>query len=234
MENDLLKNVKAVVFDFGNTLINTRKAIKEADDLVFETLSKKYGVKKIKLANEFTKIKMGMGNIYSKDRSEWIRLISNRLKIDIKEEDIKSSSELFHNYILNNTEVDKDAERVLTYIKSGGKKLGLLTTRDTKKNFKMRRINQTSFYRLFDAMLIAEEGNTTTKNDASAFIKIAKMLKEVPSNILMIGDDPTADIGNAKMAGMHTALLDKYTPISPIDHNPDVVIKELTDLLVLL
>lgn len=228
---------KGVVFDFDNTLVDTKTTISEAYHRVFSDIAEKFDVDKTKLISEANlfqeeQIKGLAQSKVSYDHAGWIPLIAERLSIRLDEKEKEYYKQAFYSYVLNNQKFSEKTEELLKELKKKGKKLALLSERDAVQGLKAERINKVPFHSYFDVIVIAGETIPFTKvrDGAKAFIETAKLLELNTSDIVMVGDRLDLDIQNAKESGMKAVLFTGYTKSQEIStYEPDLVINNIAE-----
>lgn len=233
-------DVQAVIFDFDNTLVNTRQAIENAYKDIFADMSEKYKVDKGALWSEIIRIEQE--KVHNPDKTKnnyhrraWFKIMAKNLNIKFSKKDLDRYLDMFYSSIKNNIEFSEHTENVLKTIKSSGRKLALLTERDdSMPGFKQERIKHLSFSKHFDVIVVAGETVPERKLETAAFSKTAEMLGTEPEKILMIGDRLDIDIENGKEAGFRTALINSYDDPRIGKYTPDYVISDIREVLKLI
>ncbi len=228
--------VKALIFDFDNTLVDTHSAINAAYDFLFDKISKKYNIPEEKLFDEahwaeqdlITNVPLER-RLY--DRKMVIKKMSDELSLGITEEELNQFGETFYRFIKEKIYFPEYTEDTLKTLKARGKKLGLLTDTDAKPGFKKERLDEIGFTRLFDVVMIAGETIPQRKNSPIPFIELARLLGEQPSDIAAVGDRMDADVQNAKESGMKAILMDAFLKPNEGRYTPDYIIHDIRELL---
>lgn len=228
---------KGVVFDFDNTLVDTKTTVSEAYNRVFSEMAEKFNVDKEKLiseANVFQQEKIAelSKSKTSYDHAEWIPLIASRESIKLGEEEKEHYKQVFYNYVLENQKFSSKTEGLLRKLKQEGKKLALLSERDSVNGLKAERINRVPFHNYFDIIVIAGETIpfSKAKDGVKPFIETAKLLGLSTKDIIMVGDRPDLDIQNAKESGMKAVLFTGYIRSNENSkYEPDLIINDISD-----
>ncbi|MGI9275531.1 MAG: HAD family hydrolase [Endozoicomonas sp.] len=84
--------------------------------------------------------------------------------------------------------------------------------------------------RYFDFAIRAEEYNSE-KPEPTLFLKALEMSGAEPGQTLHVGDCLNADVSGARALGINTAWFNPGQKDLPPEHQPDVVIRSLTELL---
>jgi FMN phosphatase YigB (HAD superfamily) len=228
---------KGVVFDFDNTLVDTKTTISEAYEAVFSDIAEKFNIDKEKLISEADsfqeeKIRELAASKASYDHADWIPLIAEKESIKLNENEKQYYKNMFYSYVLNNQKFSSKTEGLLENLRKEGKKLALLSERDSVSGLKAERINKVPFHSYFDVVVIAGETIpfSKTRDGIKPFVETAKLLGLNTKDIVMIGDRLDLDIQNAKEAGMKAVLFTGYKESSEVSkYKPDLVINNLAD-----
>ncbi|MCL4398677.1 HAD hydrolase-like protein [Candidatus Parvarchaeota archaeon] len=228
---------KGVVFDFDNTLVDTKTTINEAYEKVFSEIAEKFNVDKAKLiseANRFQEEKMKelAQSKSSYNHADWIPLIAEGASIKLNEKEKEHYKQIFYSHVLNNQKFSDKTEGLLKELKREGKKLALLSERDSVEGLKAERINKVPFRGYFDVVVIAGETVpfTKSKDGIKPFVETAKLLGFGTNDIVMIGDRLDLDIQNAKESGMKTVLFTGYAKSQEKGkYEPDLVISDISE-----
>jgi HAD superfamily hydrolase (TIGR01549 family) len=231
-------DVDTVIFDFDNTLVDTRKAIQEAYNEIFSEINQKYGASPerlmIEIRNIEEEVKSNSGNLDRKhfDRTRYFEVLSERLKLNISSQDIKKYADSFYNMIIKKSEPFPNVESVLPALKARGKRLGLVSEgSESRPGYKSRHISHFSFSKYFDFIVVAGETIPEHKTSPLIFAKIIQQYNLNPSRTVVIGDRMDMDIENAMENGMHAILFVGRADPRRGKHKPDFKIDDLNELL---
>ncbi len=237
MADKSISKIRAVAFDFDNTLVNTEKAMADAYAKIVAKIHIKYNVKEEALTEELARIQREFLNKKEKskedyDRRYWFQKLSNDLKIGISKEDIEEYRRIFYSHLRDEITFSEHTGDVLKNIKDSGKKLAILTEADPAlPGFKQERLNKFPFYPLFDLSIIAGETIPEHKTQPEAFVKVTELLHMNPENVAFVGDSPEIDVKNAKEAGMIVILLLSYSENENPQFEPDYTAHSITGIL---
>lgn len=233
-------DIRAVIFDFDNTLVDTHGAIKKAYDKIFEDMSRKHRVEKTVLLDEINRVGFAMVNNVDKtkqnyDRGRWFELMSKNLGLGLSKKEINHYKDIFYSYIKDEIEFSQNTDGVLAEIKARGKKLALLTERDdVMTGLKQQRVERMPFFKHFDLVVVAGDTIPESKKEPAAFSKTLELLQVAPKHSLMIGDRIDIDIEHGGEIGMHTAFFKSYAdPADPKQgkYKPDYIISDVREVL---
>ncbi|MCL4398914.1 HAD family hydrolase [Candidatus Parvarchaeota archaeon] len=234
MEKKGKREFGAVIFDFDDTLVNTKKAVEDAYEIILSDISQKYGIDKGKLKESLSEIQKEMesraSNKRDYDRANWFRTISGRLGIGMTEEDIQKYADIFYSSVRDNVGFHNKTEDILIAIKRKGKKLVLFTDKDAIKGQKKARLDKLAFVKHFDLIVISGETIPERKSDPASFHKVREMIGMSAGEIIMIGDRPDMDIDNAKIEGMSAALFRGYSKHDLCKYTPDFILESIEEV----
>ncbi|MCL4376515.1 HAD hydrolase-like protein [Candidatus Parvarchaeota archaeon] len=228
---------KGVVFDFDNTLVDTKKTILEAYTKVFSEMAEKFNVDKERLISEADafqqeKIRELAESKASYNHADWIPLIAEKGSIKLNEKEKEYYKQVFYSYVIENQKFSSETEELLKELKKDGKKLALLSERDSISGLKAERINKVPFHKYFDVVVIAGETIpfSKAKDGAKPFIETARLLGLSTKDIIMVGDRRDLDIQNAKESGMKAVLFTGYNNSQEkCNYEPDLVISDISE-----
>ncbi|EFD92911.1 MAG: hypothetical protein BJBARM5_0284 [Candidatus Parvarchaeum acidophilus ARMAN-5] len=229
------KEIKGVIFDLDNTLIDIHNTVKNADDAVFEEIKKDFKQINYQLFREFIdKTNKEFKTIpYDKRNIQLFYEIFARVSsVELEQKHIEKYSNIFEEYFLRRLEFTDEADETIKKLKKAGLKIGLLTGEGLYPGSKTKTISNIEFIHHFDITVIAKVNIAESKEEVEAFVKTASMLELKPSEIIFVGDMPEIDIDNAKKAGMMAVLFDKYNVKKGRKKifEPDYIIETMKDL----
>jgi HAD superfamily hydrolase (TIGR01549 family) len=204
--------IKAVIFDFGQTLVDSangfRTAEKEAQDKLFANLG-------LTVREDFLAIYRRLRKEFH-DRSNFSR---NSLWQEVYyyycvavDSDLLVSWETeYWETVKNYTTLFPEVTGVLDSLRSHYE-IALITNTQGQKAIGTHRINlYPELENFFKVIIVAGEGGTPTKPDPRPFHQCLDKLGILPSEAVYIGDDWRIDICGAKDAGMHAIWLKHHT-----------------------
>jgi len=199
--------VKAIIFDFDDTLERYKPAKHHAEDEVGEYFYKKYNIKHV--AEMFDNIDMsytikGMRekNIRLYKRELWFKTLFERLGMKPKRNEIKKLCDIYWKAIQNHAAMMPDAKQVLSKLKKNFK-LVIMSDSDGNKKTKMKRLRKLGVVNYFD-LIVTGDDVKTTKPDKRFYDYIFRKLKIKSCDCVMVGDKPEFDLKLAKKLGMKT------------------------------
>jgi len=208
------REVKAVIFDLDDTLIDAQKGFRKAHEKITQMIDehlkqKKLNLKKPQILREIRSFDDKMNREVKYDRDKWWQTIVNNLGVNVALSKVfirKLTMAYWHTYV-RSSKPYRDTLSTLHYLKKNGLLLGLLSDTDGLKGMKRWRISKLPFTHLFDSIVIAGEDTAETKPSPEPYELIAGKLGVTASECVFVGDRPFTDIKGAKIAGMKTVLL---------------------------
>lgn len=232
----LFEDIKAVLFDLDETLIDAEAGLREAHDRISETLSTFF---------EQNGVQMGVSLLHSKmklfddrmnresryDRDEWWPILISEVRSDliVSQGFARALTIEYWNAYSQYSPPYSDTITTLNHLRRHGYKLGLVTDTDGTPGLKAQRINKLSFRDFFSVVIVAGEDTPELKPNPTPFLKASESLGITNQSSVFVGDKPFTDIAGAKAAGMKTIHVRRREWNSNVE--ADVTIESLTDLV---
>ena len=226
--------IKAVIFDFGQTLVDSaggfRKAEKEAQERLFAKLG-------LTVREDFLALYRRYRQEFH-DRSNFSRsalwqevfyYYCVAVDLDLL---VRWETEYWET-VRNHTTLFSEAKDVLAALLSRYE-IALITNTQGQRSTGNHRISlYPELENFFSVIIVAGEGGTPTKPDPRPFHECLEKLGILPSEAVYVGDDWRIDICGARDAGMHAIWLKHHTVQRnwPEVDNPGPVITRLDELL---
>ena len=226
--------IKAVIFDFGQTLVDSAKgfrtAEKEAQDKLFTNLG-------LTVRKDFLAIYRRLRKEFH-DRSNFSR---NSLWQEVfyyycvaVDSDLLVRWETeYWETVKNHTTLFPEAKAVLDSLRTRYQ-IALITNTQGQKATGTHRISlYPELENFFKTVIVAGEGGTPPKPDPKPFQQCLDKLGILPAEAVYIGDDWRIDICGARDAGLHAIWLKHHTVQRnwPQVEDPVPVITSLEELL---
>lgn len=223
------EEIKAILFDLDDTLVNSKKAEYNAI-CEFKKLYSVFGeVKDNDIAQIWNNITMKNYEKYHKGEISFEELRTKRMKelftnysINISKEDAKNKFKDYQKNYEKNWILFDDAEEALKTLKSKYK-LVILSNGDGKQQRK--KIEYTGLNKYFTNIVISSEVGYS-KPEKEIFDIACRMVNLEPKNCVMIGDKYKVDIEGAINAGMHGIWVNRKNEHS----NYEYQIEELNEI----
>jgi putative hydrolase of the HAD superfamily len=190
-----VKKVRAVVFDYDNTLVNETYWIKKRWEKTNDFVEKKYNL--INYSKAFWK------NFYSQDQTLKTNIVDKTLS-DV-DANISSVNEIvrFFKEVIVEERLIKHSLECLGHLKKNNYLIGLIT--NGKRLTHENRLKKANLFQLFDIILY---GDKTPKPSTRPFIKCADELNIDLNNMVYVGDDYINDYLASQSAGCIPILFD--------------------------
>ena len=229
------KEIKGVIFDLDNTILNSSKIIDDANKEVINEMKRDFDEISEDFFNEMhakTDIEYKKIEPSYRHKELFYELFAKASGFDMDREKIRKYSDTFEEVLLTRMEFTEGIEEVIDAIKNNGLKMGLLTGEGMYTGLKRKTLEKIGFMEKFDVKIIAREGIPESKSDPGAFKRTAGLMGLKPDEVLFIGDVPEVDIDNAKSAGMFTVLFDRYnTEKGRVSKSvPDYIIEDMKQI----
>ncbi|MDW8063128.1 MAG: HAD family hydrolase [Candidatus Caldarchaeum sp.] len=229
-----LGRIRAVLFDYDNTLVDSASTLPLAQrrvaEMVVSHLGNSVDVQQVyKVLARVEEIVERMGLL---DRDKiWMHVL-NEMGIDFRvdEELLREWSIAYWREYMKGPLFPETVHVLETLSKRYA--LGMVTNTDGLPGIKSMRLEKSGLLKYFKVVIIAGEDVKEIKPSPVPFLRAAELLDVEPVECVMVGDDPVNDIGGAKAAGFHAVLVDRVGgKSSPI--RPDHVVRNLGELLTL-
>lgn len=233
-----MEGIKAVIFDFDETLTDPLPGIKSAHGAVVDRLhghlvEKGKDVGKEKIMSALHKIEREYSLARNYNRDEWWEKLLVGLGDEPPSPDFsREVTGLYWRKIAEDNLPYPDAEPLLEHLKKKGYRLGLVTDTDGTPGIKWGRLKDVPLMRFFDAVVIAGEDTPRSKPDAGPFLLAAGKLGVKPGECLMVGDKPFTDVRGGNAAGMRTVHLKRRE--WGVEEPADFTVTSLEELMGLL
>jgi len=235
-----MKDIKLVVFDFDQTLVNSAIGFIQAFGEIKKEFQQFLNVNgyEIIVENYSSQLRNTIRELDKNreyDRNQWWNPLLQQMnvtEIQFTKEECERLTQIYWNVTAENTELFPDTLEILDYLKAKKYKIGLITDNDGGFGLKKRRLAKCPIMHYFNQVVIAGDDVPEKKPHPAAFLKVASLLKIPPKACVMVGDKPFTDIAGGKAAGFHTVLV--IRDIWEINPVPDFQIHDLIELKTLL
>lgn len=232
MSEEKSSDIKAVLFDLDETLIDAQKGLKAAHYEVSDKLCKYLDCDEPVevISKKLSDFDDRMNRERKYDRDQWWRDFAEELEIggDLKDSQIEDLTETYWSTYAEAAEPYRDAESILEYLHDKGYLLGILTDTDDTDVSKKERIYPLDFSDLFDSIIVCGEDTKNSKPDTKPYELATSQLDVDYNECAMVGDKPFSDIKGAQKVGMMTILVKRREWETDIE--PDMTIKSLDKL----
>ncbi|MEM0131298.1 MAG: HAD family hydrolase [Saccharolobus sp.] len=232
----IFNNIKAVLFDFDDTLVDFKSKSQEAlisvSRDIYNFIKENYNkeidmniIEKIVITESERLDKEGEYN-----RNKWWESVLKALNIDyIDKSQLYDWTRLYWS-IASNTEPYDDAEKLIDYLYGKGYKLGIVTNSDGEGGNKNKRLKNFPLINKFNVIIIAGEQGIRPKPNLEPFLIACERISVEPVSCLFVGDDRVKDCLAAKKANMKSVLIDREGKVKDAELYADFVVSKLTQL----
>ncbi|MEM0015549.1 MAG: HAD family hydrolase [Saccharolobus sp.] len=232
----IFNNIKAVLFDFDDTLVDFKSKSQEAlisvSRDIYNFIKENYNkeidmniIEKIVITESERLDKEGEYN-----RNKWWESVLKALNIDyIDKSQLYDWTRLYWS-IASNTEPYDDAEKLIDYLYGKGYKLGIVTNSDGEGGNKNKRLKNFPLINKFNVIIIAGEQGIRPKPNLEPFLIACERISVEPVSCLFVGDDRVKDCLAAKKANMKSVLVDREGKVKDAELYADFVVSKLTQL----
>ena len=204
--------IKAIVFDFVQTLGTAADGYKDAEKNSQKKLYAKMGIdswdKYMDLYREERKQHFLKSDFSRKN--VWIKLC-NHFNIPLDNKFLDQLEDEYWEIVKNSMKLFPGALEVLNNLKSKYK-LGMIS--NSQKDGSTKALENDEYKKLeklFDEIVIAGEGDIPAKPDPAPFKMILEKLGVKPGEAIFVGDDFRVDIEGSKNAGITPVWLKHYS-----------------------
>jgi HAD superfamily hydrolase (TIGR01549 family) len=230
--------IKAVLFDFGQTLVDSadgfRQAEKEAQAAIFRDLAI---TDRDAFMRHYRSIRAEFHQESKLSRFEIWRAVYRSLRCEPSAERLRHWEQAYWRTVQEHTRVFAEAPGVLGDLVARNKPIGLVTNTQGQVDAGAHRI--AAFPELaafFQVTVVAGENGVPPKPDGRAFAACLEQLGVAAADAVYVGDDWRIDIRGARDVGLHPVWLKHHRVMRTYPEvDTDVpVITSLTDLIPLL
>lgn len=235
MSKDSLEDIRAVLFDLDETLIDAPRGLKAAH----EALAKKFceyfscedsGNTEKEISEQLDDFDDHMNFERKYDRDSWwpefVRQID--LEGELNRSQIKELTEIYWDTYAKAAKPYPSADSVLNYLSEKGYAIGVVTDTDGSGIPKRDRITDLAFSSMLDVIVVGGEDTEEPKPDSSPFEIAMSELGLGAEECVMVGDKPFTDIKGANSVGMKTILVNRRD--WGVEEKPDFEINSLDEI----
>ena len=224
-----MPQIKAIIFDLDNTLVDFMRVKKQSID---EAMSAMIGAGLDMDKKEALKI---LYRLYDKYGIEYNLIFQEFLKKTIGKIDYKilaSAIVAYRRIKFGFLDTYPAAQRTLLHLKMKGYKLAILS--DAPRLQAWTRLAALKLSDFFDVVVTFED-TKKHKPHKKPFLTVMKKLKAAPEECLMVGDWPERDMKGAKSVGMKTCFASYgFHQKRKTSVETDYMIKDIKDLVKIL
>lgn len=235
----MVPSVRAVLFDYDDTIVDVSEARKYARQVVAGELSLITGLSQYEVLRALSDVESRMESIGQFNRRVWFREVINALGAQLSDDYIDGLVKDYWRAWRLRSRLFPDTLPTITALRGCGLRLGIITNTDGEPGLKRDRINGDGVGDLFDIVIVAGDDTEHVKPHPEPFIRALHILNMSGDEVLYVGDRLEVDVPGAKAVGMHVALIDRHNTLNAETNyisgpRPDLILHELTELIGLL
>lgn len=227
--------IKAIIFDFDNTVEDFKKAEDYAYPRIAKHMFLKYGLygpTTVKLIEEvdhhFCHLSHGKSTKYF-DRKLWAKELFKRAGVKATKKDLQEFEDFYWRFIIEGAKPMPYAVSVLKRL--GNKyKIIIMSNSDGKKRYKIERVKTVGLYDVADMVTTGDDVNQN-KPSRKLYARVLNKFKLKPSECVMVGDTPEWDLEIAKKIGMKTVWMRYGTSVKRLGRRKPSSADKLIDSL---
>ncbi|GJM26318.1 MAG: hypothetical protein DHS20C16_27330 [Phycisphaerae bacterium] len=238
---DWIKNIQAVVFDIGGTLLDFERKesyaeLKAGAELARGHLtSLGYSPPPTKVYRRRIISRLARAYVWSRmtgtelDPMRELSHLHTRLGFTLKAEDAEELARLLYSPNKALARAHGKTADTLRTIRDAGLKIGLISNTVAPPSGLEDHLAQEGLLEFFPVRIFSCAFGVPKPN-ARIFTEALKQLDVAPERALYVGDKPHIDVVGARRVGMHAALRAPGMP-TKTKHKPDICVREICDLL---
>ena len=200
--------VKAVIFDFGQTLVDSadgfRTAEREAQDRILAALE---GVERDRFMDVYRRVRKAHHERSRLSRHEIWRAVCDALRRSIDERRLVAWEGEYWKRVNGLTRAFPDARRTLEALRATHR-LALVSNTQGQAGGDAHRLSEfPDLERVFECIVIAGENGIAAKPDAQPFVHCLQQMKLDPGDCFYVGDDYRFDVCGSRDAGLRPIWL---------------------------
>ena len=202
-------NKKVVLFDLDNTLYKYAPAHEKALKKVYQCIKKeiKISLKEFLRLYKISKkeIHRGLaGTASSHNRVLYFQRLIEKTHNTIEPDVILNLYDLYWNTFLNTMKLGKGVLKTLKRMKLEGIKTAIIS--DLTTQIQLRKMSKLGITPYIDVLVTSEEAGSEKPNKIMFLLALNK-LNALPSDAVMVGDNPINDIEGGNSVGLDTILI---------------------------
>jgi len=234
--------VRAVLFDFGHTLVDfrrTQEALHEAYEQIRARIEAVAFMEVHELLDLVERVAGGVDRLvaesYEQRRMEELDQVAlfrealGAIGFDLPPDVIDHIVALDHSAYSKSLAVEPEVLATLDRLRAGGKRLGLVSNLTLLPSLVREDLDRMSLGSRLDATVFSSEVGVR-KPDPRIFREALDRLGSDPAATVFVGDRLYDDIGGAQAVGMRAVLTRQFRQEEDPEYQPDAVIEHLADL----
>ncbi len=169
-------NVRAVLFDYDDTIMDVNEARSYARRVITHELSLITNFDQDYILRIIKDVETRMESIGQFDRRAWFREVVNTLGINLNDNYVNELVRAYWNAWRSKSRLFPDVLPTLSDLRKCGFRLGIVTNTDGEPGLKRDRIHKDGIDELFDVIIVAGDDTAHTKPHPEPFIKALQTL----------------------------------------------------------
>jgi putative hydrolase of the HAD superfamily len=234
--------VRAVLFDFGHTLVDfrrTQEALHEAYEQIRARIEAVAFMEVHELLDLVERVAGGVDRLvaesYEQRRMEELDQVTmfkealGAIGFDLPADVVDHIVALDHSAYSKSLAVEPEVLDTLDRLRADGKRLGLVSNITLLPRLVREDLDRMSLGSRLDATVFSSEAGVR-KPDPRIFRDALERLESDPAETVFVGDRLYDDIGGAQAVGMRAVLTRQFRQEDDPDYQPDAVIDHITQL----
>ncbi|MBW3003385.1 HAD family hydrolase [Candidatus Woesearchaeota archaeon] len=204
--------MKAIIFDFDNTLDDFASVKRKAEQGIADYLHKKHDILPDYFVKKFEEIDLQIShcgavkrNPKLYDRYWWFKEFFCLTGMKVGKKEIDSLVQMYWNYINKKAKLLPHVKSTLNYLKKRYT-LVVMSDSDGKRSLKIDRIKAVGIYDVINLIVLGDDVKIN-KPSLKYYDYILRRLKLKARDCVMVGDKPEVDLRLAKKLGMKTVWI---------------------------
>lgn len=234
LNDQWISGIRAVLFDMGDTLIDTEQIMSQSAIDAAMILTKNDFFSEIQdFVSTFRKVDQKftdphMNHLFS--NMDIVRATVEELGLDRKAVISGAFLTFYRDAIRHRIVFDRILYDLIKFIKTSGRKVGIISDGTTIEQMEV--LTRLGIIYLLDTIVISEQLGDE-KPSAKIFQKAIADLGVSAQEVAVVGDSYERDIAGANLAGCRSILVQRFSSskkISKIEESPDLTIQDITQL----
>jgi putative hydrolase of the HAD superfamily len=237
-----MQPVRAVLFDFGHTLVDfhrTQEALHAAYEHIRARIEAVAYMEVPELLDLVERVAGGVDGLVSQsyeegrmeevDQAELFREALSGIGFDLPDDVIEHIIALDHSAYSNSITVKPEVLATLDRLRAAGYRMGLVSNISLRPNLMRADLERMGLSKFLDVAVFSSEVGVR-KPDPRIFHEALDRVDAEPGETVFVGDRLYDDVSGAQAVGMRGILTRQYRQEDDPDFAPDAVIEHLSEL----